>query len=173
MTQDESVTATFTQDYYTLTVAIFGDGSVTSTDGYINCPGYVQPYLSFPDPRNAECDRWPGMGFWRMEWRLPWHCRPAPLRMTQSLTRRRHLFTSAAIRRRHPMPAGGHATGSRRQRPDSGRTFARLSHSAGGRLQHSHDRRSVFTKCLRSAARAAGLPHDLAHWQKTGLWSLL
>ena len=47
MTQDESVTATFTQDYYTLTVAIFGDGSVTSTDGYINCPGTCShTYLS-------------------------------------------------------------------------------------------------------------------------------
>ncbi len=47
MTQNESVTATFTQDYYTLTVEIFGNGSVTSTDGYINCPGMCShTYLS-------------------------------------------------------------------------------------------------------------------------------
>jgi hypothetical protein len=39
MTQNLSVSATFTQLPVTLTVTIAGDGSVTSTDGYINCPG--------------------------------------------------------------------------------------------------------------------------------------
>ncbi len=39
MTGNESVSATFTQNYYTLTVTISGQGTVTSTDGNINCPG--------------------------------------------------------------------------------------------------------------------------------------
>jgi hypothetical protein len=39
MTQNQSVSATFTQNYYTLTVSNSGDGRITSTDGYINCPG--------------------------------------------------------------------------------------------------------------------------------------
>ena len=39
MTQNLSASATFTQNYYTLTVSVVGSGTVTSTDGYINCPG--------------------------------------------------------------------------------------------------------------------------------------
>jgi len=40
MTQDLSVRATFTRlQYYTLTVSTSGNGTVTSTDGFINCPG--------------------------------------------------------------------------------------------------------------------------------------
>jgi uncharacterized repeat protein (TIGR02543 family) len=39
MTQNQSVTATFTQNGYTLTVSISGNGTVTSTDHFINCPG--------------------------------------------------------------------------------------------------------------------------------------
>jgi len=39
MSQDTSVSATFYQLPVTLTVSVAGDGSVTSTDGYINCPG--------------------------------------------------------------------------------------------------------------------------------------
>jgi uncharacterized repeat protein (TIGR02543 family) len=41
MTQDLSVTATFTQNqgYYSLTVSTSGSGTVTSTDGFITCPG--------------------------------------------------------------------------------------------------------------------------------------
>ncbi|MGA2902289.1 MAG: protease pro-enzyme activation domain-containing protein [Candidatus Korobacteraceae bacterium] len=39
MTQNQSVTATFTQNSYTLTVSTVGNGAVTSTDGFINCPG--------------------------------------------------------------------------------------------------------------------------------------
>src|SRR5271157_4768374 len=38
MTQNLSVSATFTQ-LYTLTVSTIGSGTVTSTDGFINCPG--------------------------------------------------------------------------------------------------------------------------------------
>jgi uncharacterized repeat protein (TIGR03803 family) len=39
MTQNLSASATFTQNYYTLTASVAGSGTVTSTDGYINCPG--------------------------------------------------------------------------------------------------------------------------------------
>ena len=47
MTQNQSVTATFTQSYYTLTVSTSGNGTVTSTDGFINCPGTCgHTYLS-------------------------------------------------------------------------------------------------------------------------------
>ena len=47
MTQDQTVTATFTQNSYTLTVSTFGSGTVTSNDGYINCPGTCShTYLS-------------------------------------------------------------------------------------------------------------------------------
>ncbi|MGO9518935.1 MAG: choice-of-anchor tandem repeat GloVer-containing protein [Candidatus Korobacteraceae bacterium] len=48
MTQNQSVGATFTQLSYTLTVAPVGSGTVTSTDGFINCPGTCShSYLSF------------------------------------------------------------------------------------------------------------------------------
>jgi uncharacterized repeat protein (TIGR03803 family) len=39
MSQDQSVGATFTQLSYTLTVTATGNGTVTSADGFINCPG--------------------------------------------------------------------------------------------------------------------------------------
>ena len=48
MTGNESVSATFTQNSYTLSVSISGQGTVTSTDGNINCPGTCSStYLSF------------------------------------------------------------------------------------------------------------------------------
>src|SRR5271167_3961401 len=47
MSQKLSVGATFTQLSYTLTVSTIGSGTVTSTDGFINCPGTCShPYLS-------------------------------------------------------------------------------------------------------------------------------
>ena len=39
MTQDTNVSAAFYQLPVTLTVSVAGSGTVTSTDGYINCPG--------------------------------------------------------------------------------------------------------------------------------------
>ncbi|MGB7554542.1 MAG: hypothetical protein WBM04_09210 [Candidatus Korobacteraceae bacterium] len=39
MTQSQSVGATFTQVDYTLTVSTNGNGTVTSNDGFISCPG--------------------------------------------------------------------------------------------------------------------------------------
>jgi hypothetical protein len=39
MTQNQSVTANFTQLPVTLTVSVVGSGTVTSNDGFINCPG--------------------------------------------------------------------------------------------------------------------------------------
>ena len=47
MTRDLSVGATFTQLSYTLTVSTSGNGTVTSTDGFISCPGTCShSYLS-------------------------------------------------------------------------------------------------------------------------------
>ncbi len=48
MSGNETVSATFVQSTYTLTVSMSGDGTITSTDGYINCPGTCShSYLSF------------------------------------------------------------------------------------------------------------------------------
>ncbi len=48
ISNNETVSATFTQSSYALTVTISGQGTVTSTDGYINCPGTCShSYLSF------------------------------------------------------------------------------------------------------------------------------
>jgi uncharacterized repeat protein (TIGR03803 family) len=47
MTGPESVSATFTQNSYMLTVSTSGSGSVASTDGFIHCPGTCShTYLS-------------------------------------------------------------------------------------------------------------------------------
>ena len=47
MTGDATVSAAFTQNHYTLTTSISGQGSITSTDGNINCPGTcTHTYLS-------------------------------------------------------------------------------------------------------------------------------
>ncbi len=48
ITQNLSVGATFTQLSYTLTLSTVGEGTVTSTDGFINCPGTCShSYLSY------------------------------------------------------------------------------------------------------------------------------
>ena len=70
MTQNASASATFTQDSYTLTVSPSGDGSVTSTDGYINCPGTRRhTYLSLTQVtlNAAPAEGWV---FGGLEWRL-------------------------------------------------------------------------------------------------------
>ena len=47
MSQNQSVTATFAQNTYQLSVTTSGNGAVTSTDGFINCPGTcAHTYLS-------------------------------------------------------------------------------------------------------------------------------
>jgi uncharacterized repeat protein (TIGR03803 family) len=50
MGSDRSVGATFTQAYYTLTASLIGQGTITSSDGYINCPGACShTYLSLTE----------------------------------------------------------------------------------------------------------------------------
>ncbi len=58
MTENESASAAFTQNSYTLTVSISGQGTVTSTDGNINCPGTcTHTYLSLTQVTlNASAD---------------------------------------------------------------------------------------------------------------------
>jgi uncharacterized repeat protein (TIGR03803 family) len=47
MDSDRQAGVVFTQDYYTLTVSMSGQGTITSTDGYIHCPGTCShTYLS-------------------------------------------------------------------------------------------------------------------------------
>ena len=66
MTGAESVSATFTQNSYTLTVSISGHGTVTSTDGNINCPGTcTHTYLSLTQVtlNAAAASGWTFMGW--------------------------------------------------------------------------------------------------------------
>jgi uncharacterized repeat protein (TIGR03803 family) len=55
MSHDQSVNVAFTQNSYTLSVSLSGSGTVTSTDGFINCPGSCShTYLSLtPVTMNA------------------------------------------------------------------------------------------------------------------------
>ncbi len=47
VSQNQTVNVTFTQNYYTLTASMSGQGTITSTDGFINCPGTCShTYLS-------------------------------------------------------------------------------------------------------------------------------
>ena len=47
MSQNQTVNVTFTQNHYTLTASMSGSGTITSTDGFINCPGTCShTYLS-------------------------------------------------------------------------------------------------------------------------------
>jgi hypothetical protein len=63
MTGDKSVSATFTQDSYTLTASISGQGAITSTDHFINCPGScTHTYLSLT-PVTLNASATPGWTF--------------------------------------------------------------------------------------------------------------
>jgi uncharacterized repeat protein (TIGR02543 family) len=61
MTQDVSVGATFTQLDYTLTVSTGGSGTVTSTDGFINCPGTCSH--SYPSNSPVTLNAAPALGW--------------------------------------------------------------------------------------------------------------
>ena len=102
-----------------------------------NLSGYLQPHLSRGYAGDAECDSRPGMGFWRVEWRLRWYFFLHRYD-DATLIGGRHVFTSAAIRRRHSLPAGGYAPVP--AAPDSGWHLPDASRSARGRLQHSRHR---------------------------------
>ena len=84
MTQNQSVGATFTQLSYTLTVSPTGNGTVTSTDGSINCPGTCSS--TYPSNTPVTLNATPGQG-WRFGgWSGP--CSgtgPCNLIMTQNL----------------------------------------------------------------------------------------
>ena len=62
MTQDQSVTAMFTQNtnFYTLSVATSGSGTVTSTDANINCPGVCS--FTYPVNTLVTLNNHPGQG---------------------------------------------------------------------------------------------------------------
>ena len=169
MTQNESVTATFTQDYYTLTVEIFGNGSVTSTDGYINCPGMCShTYLSLTHiTLNAAAAE--GWMFRRLEWRL--HRHQFLYRDDDAiLNDRRHFFPSPAIRC-GDRPAGWWTRGRSTVAAVRFRVAPlETSPSQAGRgLQHSHLGRGLFAECHRGSAGAAGIPHHLADRRRSAV----
>src|SRR5208283_42776 len=84
MTQNQSVGATFTQLSYTLTVSPTGNGTVTSTDGSINCPGTCSS--TYPSNTPVTLNATPGQG-WRFGgWSGPCNgTGPCNLIMTQNL----------------------------------------------------------------------------------------
>ncbi len=87
MTQDLSVTATFSQTpvYYTLSVSPSGNGTVTSTDGFINCPGTCS--YTYSSGTRVTLDATPGQGWVFGGWNGA--CAgtgPCTLTMTQSLS---------------------------------------------------------------------------------------
>ncbi len=70
MTQNLSVTATFTQLPVTLTVSTSGSGMVTSTDGFINCPGTCTHIYAPNTPVTLNATPAGGMGVQRLDWSL-------------------------------------------------------------------------------------------------------
>ena len=63
MTQNMSVTATFSQQTYLLTVSTNGSGTVTSTDGGINCPGTCGNSYPVNTPVTLNATPAPGWSF--------------------------------------------------------------------------------------------------------------
>ncbi len=86
MTQSLSVGATFTQLYYFLTVlSISGEGTVTSTDGFISCPGTCSH--SYPSNTQVTLNATPAQGWTFAGWSGA--CTgpgPCVVTMTQSLS---------------------------------------------------------------------------------------
>jgi uncharacterized repeat protein (TIGR02543 family) len=61
-----SVTATFTQSAYLLTVATVGSGTITSSDGFIKCPGTCS--YSYPSATQVTLTATPGQGSTFLTW---------------------------------------------------------------------------------------------------------
>ena len=139
MISGRTVLATFTliPVYYTLTVYTSGSGTVTSTDGFIDCPGtcshtYLSNYAS-----DAECRPRPGMGLWRVEWSVSGH---GFLHGYDDaiLYSRRRVFTSGAICSVEPaMSRGGYATAEWWRRSDSRRHVPELPYFRRGQAARS------------------------------------
>ncbi len=78
----------------TLTVTISGQGTVTSTDGFINCPGTCSHIYHAQCPGHAECHACHRLGLHRLGRRL----------QRQRLLQRDHDAESERQRHLHPVP---------------------------------------------------------------------
>src|SRR5664280_895822 len=102
------------------------------------------------------------MGFWRVEWRLHWHYFLHSYD-DAAFIGRRHLFTGAAIRRRHSLPSGGYPAAVRRRRPDSGWHTPGLPHFRRSPLWDSRFRSRLFAQRHCRSAGIFELPDGMAH----------
>ncbi len=91
------------QPAVTLTVAVVGDGSVASTDGFIHCPGTCSHTYAYGTPVTLNAS--PGQGWTFGGWNGACVGTVFLHRYHDTtLVGRRHLFPGAAIRCRYPVP---------------------------------------------------------------------
>ena len=181
MSGAQTVSATFTQSSYTLTTSISGQGSITSTDGHINCPGScTYSYLSFSQVtlNAAATHGWTFAGWSGAVLRHRAVC----AHHARQLRRQRLLHPGRqrlAVQLRHALP-------TRRHPPDRAahprRHLAELRYPATRRLQHSNLCLRLLAQRDRCASRLARLSdrlarrtgparhlhHELARWPHQG-----
>ena len=126
-----TVTATFTQSTYLLTVATVGSGTITSGDGFINCPGTCS--YSYPSETQVTLTATPGQGSTFSTWGGA--CSgigPCQVNVTQPSTVNAFFYAPQQFIAVTRMPAGGHAAGERGQWRDTERDIRELQPSAVG-----------------------------------------
>ncbi len=186
ISSDTSVGATFTQDSYTLTVSTSGQGSITSTDHFINCPGTCShTYLSLT-PVTLNASPASRMELRRVEWRVH-RCRSVQPEHAGQLRRQRLLHAAGqriAVCADHAVPAGRHAL---QRRPDPGWNVSHLQFACAGaseRLCRSVDGRRVLAQrhadsaeshagfvshhLARGVGAASDFDHELGRWTSEG-----
>ena len=154
MTQNTSVSASFYQLPVTLTVSVVGSGTVTSTDGYINCPGTCTHTYdpNSPVTLNAAASR---------AGTSPDGPAPAPASAPATDHDRQpggHRCLHRAgpwtdIQRRHALPSGRHAKD--RQSHQGGTSQSFIVPQLGGCNIPIH-RRSLFAERHRGATGTLG-----------------
>ena len=148
------------QPQATLTVSVAGQGAVTSTDSFINCPGTCTHTYDPGTPGHTERRRCFGLGLQRLDWRMQrrWPVQPHD---------EREPCGHGSLRRARPRDSVHYVTPCRLV---DTRTAVRsraarqsfICRSWG--LQHSQPRRCrLLAECDGGAARAARLSHHLAH----------
>ena len=159
--QNTSVRATFYQLPVTLTVSVAGSGTVTSTDGHINCPGTCTHTYDPNSPvtlNAAAASGWIFAG-WTGACTGVGACN---LTMTANLS-----VTAVFIQPGHGLTFSS-ATPCRlvdtrkTGRPIAGGSSQNYRAAAVARLQHSLLRRRLLAERDRSAAGTVGLHHHLA-----------
>ena len=125
ITQNTNVSATFYQVAATLTVSVAGDGTVTSNDGYINCPGNCSHTYLPNTPVTLNDVTCAGLEFRRLEQRLQ-RGRQLQHRHDWETGGQRILpgaWVRDTVHSGHALPPGRHAPNPR---SDSGRHVAEL-----------------------------------------------